>query len=166
MIDIKKIIILFLSVFFATHGVASDINELHTQNSGSDLHKLEDESLKLLELAFEHIDRVGLGQALIDFRNSPWKREANQLHIWGMTDQKVDWYDAGHQEYEGISFDGVPDLNGLMFADEVLKHVHEEKPMITHMVFPHPVTTIPSDAMVVCKFLLDDKHLCTGAFLE
>lgn len=148
----------------STISYASNIEELNLKTAGDDLKLLEQHSRTLLDLAFEHIDEVGLDTALENFRQAPWKREGNLLHIWGITDAKVDWYDAGHTEYEGVSFDGVPDLNGDLFADTVLANAQKPGIPATSLYFPHPRTATPANGYIICKFLKDDKYICTGGF--
>ena len=39
-----------------------------------------------------------LAKAPDDFKKKPWKRNANGLHVWGVTVSGMSWYDVGHPD--------------------------------------------------------------------
>jgi hypothetical protein len=72
------------------HAVAEDqpemsIEELYQHSAGGDLQQVRRNVERLAELSSAHIAEKGLKQAIIDFQSAPWKRNANGLHIWGVT---------------------------------------------------------------------------------
>lgn len=152
-------------VLFATDAPALSLGELATADAKDDLAVLETHVTGLLELARAHVDAVGLAQALADFDHPPWRRDANALHVWGLTLSGVHWYDAGHPELVGLNVTQMSDLEGVRWAELAVEAATGIGEPVFRIVYPHPSTHRAATGLQSCVLLTDgERALCTGAF--
>ncbi len=157
--------IFILSLFLSISGAvrADGIEALHARSAGAEMAMLQRDVELLRDLAQSHIDTVGLVQALNDFMASPWSRDANGLHIWGVTKTGISWFDAGHPEVVGLDVSQMSDLEGRMWAN--LATQSAAKNSVFTLLFPHPRTGQAAQGVHSCFMLADGQRvLCAGAF--
>ncbi len=133
--------------------------------AGADLDAVRRDVSELATLAERHIAEAGLRKALTDFAGAPWVREANGLHLWGVTVSGVSWFDTGHPELVGIDVSNITDIEGRLWADLAVKSARNEGDKLFLLLFPHPKTAKSAIGYHSC-FLLEDgeRVLCAGAF--
>ena len=146
---------------------AATLDQIAEADAGADLALLETHVRDLLKLVRGHVAAVGLEQALKDFEDYPWKREANALHVWGITTSGVSWFDAGHPELVGLDASNMSDLEGRIWAEDAVRSALGKGDEVFIVVFPHPTTHQAATGLQSC-FMLEDgqRTLCTGAFAD
>lgn len=155
-----------LAWFFANAAAGSPTAlEIGNADAKDDMIQLEQHVRNLRSLAQAHVADVGLAQALNDFKSHPWKRDANGLHVWGVTLSGMSWFDAGHPEIVGLDVSAMSDLEGRLWADLATLSALGSGDLIFRIVFPHPRTQQAATGLHGC-FLLEDKErvLCAGGF--
>ncbi|MGH1478101.1 MAG: hypothetical protein ACRBM6_05120 [Geminicoccales bacterium] len=75
---------LFLSIAAPT-AAFSGVLDLYERSAGTDLKRISHDVGELAALAESHIANVGRGTATRNFQEVPSIREANGLHLWGVT---------------------------------------------------------------------------------
>lgn len=147
----------------ASSTYAGGVDQLHARDAGADIALVAQDVAELRELAQRHLETVGLAQAILDFSAAPWKRQANGLHIWGVTRSGISWFDAGHPELVGLDVSQMSDLDGRMWASLAVQSAADGARF--ELLFPHPTTGRAATGVHSC-FLLDDAQrvLCAGAF--
>jgi len=149
----------------ATDARAMTLAELAEADAKDDLVVLETHVTGLLELAYAHVEEVGLAKALADFDNAPWRRDANALHVWGVTLSGVHWYDAGHPELVGLNVTQMSDLEGVRWAELAVEAATGAGDPVFRIVYPHPSSLRAATGLQSCVLLKDgERALCTGAF--
>jgi hypothetical protein len=144
---------------------AETIEDLHASVSGSDLAELQKDVVRLATLARRHIDAVGLAEALDDFRQKPWKRKANGLHVWGVTVSGMSWYDVGHPDLVGIDVSNITDIEGRYWARLAKASANGSGEKVFSLLFPHPETGLSARGLHTCFLLKDGQRiLCAGGF--
>lgn len=153
------------TLLFATVAIASSPEDLVNQSAGDDMDVLQHHVESLSEMAEEHISAVGLAQAIVDFQDAPWLREANGLHLWGSNSTGVHWFDAGHPEVVGLNVAAMSDLEGRNWWELALAAATGEGERTFMLVFPHPQTQRAARGLHSCFMLEDEQRfLCAGAF--
>ena len=146
-------------------GATTRIEELHARSAGSKLTKLRVDVVALRDLARSHIALVGVTAAVRSFMRAPWRREANGLHIWGITMSGVSWFDAGHPELVGMDIASFTDIEGRVFARLARSSADGSGRKVFQLVFPHPLTGRSAKGLHSCFFLKDgNRILCAGGF--
>ncbi|WP_249689684.1 hypothetical protein [Stappia sp. WLB 29] len=135
------------------------------QAAGSDLERVRGDVVELADLARRHIDEAGLDAALKDFQSPPWLREANGLHLWGVTTAGVSWFDTGHPELVGIDVSNITDIEGRFWTQLAEASARGTGDKVFLLLFPHPRTARSAVGYHTCFMLDDDERiLCAGAF--
>lgn len=135
------------------------------RTAGSDLERVRGDVVELANLARRHIDEAGLDTALKDFLSPPWTREANGLHLWGVTTDGVSWFDTGHPELVGIDVSNITDIEGRFWTQLAEASARGTGDEVFLLLFPHPRTARSAAGYHTCFMLDDDKRiLCAGAF--
>ncbi|WP_417770088.1 hypothetical protein [Stappia sp.] len=138
---------------------------IHARSAGADLEALRRDVEELAVVAEKHIDDKGLRQALDDFRSAPWVREANGLHLWGVTVSGVSWFDTGHPELIGIDVSNITDIEGRFWAKLAVQSALGTGDKVFLLLFPHPHTGKSAVGFHSCFALEDgERVLCAGAF--
>ena len=139
--------------------------DVYARSAGKDLTKIGRDVGELAALAESHIANVGLGKAIRDFQEDPWVREANGLHLWGVTVSGTHWFDAGHPEFVGLKVDEMSDIEGRFWAKMAIHSATGEGPSRFEILFPHPKSGKAARNIIQC-FMLDDgeRALCASAF--
>lgn len=133
--------------------------------AGSDLERVRGDVVELADLARRHIDEAGLDAALKDFLSPPWTREANGLHLWGVTTDGVSWFDTGHPELVGIDVSNITDIEGRFWTQLAEASASGTGDKVFLLLFPHPRTARSAAGYHTCFMLDDDERiLCAGAF--
>lgn len=160
--------ILALLVIFAMPGAAvAGLLDLHSRSAGTNVDQIGKDVDELASLAKAHIDSVGLGTAMRDFQDNPWHREANGLHLWGVTVTGTHWFDAGHPEFVGLQVAEMSDIQGRYWAKMAVESATGEGPELFELLFPHPKSGKASRGFHQCFMLDDDQRvLCAGAFQD
>ncbi len=141
--------------------------ELARQSAGDDLDALTQHVQSLAVMAQRHIEEVGLARALLDFRAHPWKREANGLHIWGVTVTGMSWFDAGHPEIIGLDVRYMADLTGKIWWPMSVASANGEGDAVFEILYPHPNSLRAARGRHTCFPLKDGQRLlCAGAYEE
>lgn len=138
---------------------------LHARSAGADLDLLRAQVVELAELARRHIETAGLETALEDFRSPPWLREANGLHLWGVTTAGVSWFDTGHPDLIGIDASNITDIEGRFWTQLAVASALDMGEKVFLLLFPHPRTQKSAIGFHTC-FMLEDgeRVLCAGAY--
>jgi hypothetical protein len=145
--------------------VARKIDDLHAGASGSDSQALEQDVTLLADLARWHIENVGDTQAIADFGAPPWTRQANGLHLWGVTRAGRSWFDAGHPNLVGINVSEATDIDGRYWSELARKSANGSGEKIFMIRYLHPVTRQSAFGYHTCFMLSDQvRILCAGAF--
>lgn len=138
---------------------------LSARAAGSDLELVRGDVVELADLARRHIREAGLDAALKDFLSAPWKREANGLHLWGVTTRGVSWFDTGHPELIGIDVSNITDIEGRFWTQLAEASARGTGEKVFLLLFPHPKTARSAVGYHTCFMLDDDERiLCAGAF--
>lgn len=138
---------------------------LATRAAGADLELVRGDVVELADLARRHIDEAGLDAALKDFQSPPWLREANGLHLWGVTTKGVSWFDTGHPELVGIDVSNITDIEGRFWTQLAEASARGTGDKVFLLLFPHPKTARSAVGYHTCFMLEDDERiLCAGAF--
>jgi len=154
----------------AANGLAAhepEIDSLATRSAATDLATLREDVEALADLAEAHVWDVGLRQALVDFRTAPWRRDANALHVWGVTRAGVSWFDAGHPEVVGLDVSFMTDLEGRPWARLAVESADRTGESVFRLSYPHPETGRAAPSLHRCFALADGQRvLCAGAFVD
>ncbi|WP_067333447.1 hypothetical protein [Stappia indica] len=138
---------------------------LAARDAGGDLELVRRDVVELAELARTHIGNKGLDTALKDFQSEPWVREANGLHLWGVTTKGVSWFDTGHPELIGIDVSNITDIEGRFWTQLAEASARSTGEKVFLLLFPHPKTARSAVGYHTCFMLEDDERiLCAGAF--
>lgn len=141
--------------------------DIFGRDSGADLEGIGRDVSDLAVLAEAHIDNVGLGNAVRDFQERPWIREANGLHLWGVTVTGTHWFDAGHPEFVGLQVNEMSDIQGRHWAKMAIDSATGEGPKIFEILFPHPKSGKAARGLHQCFMLADEQRvLCAGAYQD
>lgn len=145
----------------------SSVLDIYKRSAGTDIEKIGQDVRDLSTLAAAHIDEVGLGVAIRDFQTKPWIREANGLHLWGVTVDGVHWFDAGHPEFVGLQVSEMSDILGRRWASTIIASATGTGPKRFEILFPHPQSGKAARGFHEC-FMLEDgqRALCAGAFQD
>jgi hypothetical protein len=158
---------LLAAVAFPAVGAAEigTIEDLQAGDAGSNLEELQKDVVRLAALARMHIKSDGLSVALEDFKQRPWKRQANGLHMWGVTASGMSWYDVGHPDLVGIDVSSITDIEGRYWARLAKESADGSGEKVFSLLFPHPETDLSARGLHTC-FLLEDgqRILCAGGF--
>jgi hypothetical protein len=151
----------------AATAYASPVNDIHADPAGKDIDKLRLQVQRLADLAKAEIVASGVDAATKAFREAPWKRDANGLHLWGITTQGISWFDAGHPELEGLNVSEMSDLQGRNWSQLALNSANGSGQKIFEITFPHPTLKSAARGVHSC-FQLErsERVLCAGAFLD
>lgn len=141
------------------------VAEIHGRSAGADLDAVRRDVRELAALAEKHIDDKGLREALSDFGDAPWVRDANGLHLWGVTVSGVSWFDTGHPELVGIDVSNITDIEGRFWAKLAVQSALGTGDKVFLLLFPHPKTGRSAVGFHSCFALEDgERVLCAGAF--
>ncbi|WP_428696797.1 hypothetical protein [Stappia sp.] len=141
------------------------IETVHARSAGPDLDAVRRDVGDLAVLAQKHIGEAGLRQALKDFSGAPWVRDANGLHLWGVTVSGVSWFDTGHPELVGIDVSNITDIEGRFWAKLAVQSALGTGDKVFLLLFPHPKTGKSAVGFHSCFALEDgERVLCAGAF--
>ena len=143
------------------------IDALQAGAAGTDGAAVRGDVQALAELARKHLRTVGLRQALEDFRSRPWQRDANALHLWGVTRSGMHWFDAGHPEIIGLDVSEMADIEGRVWFDMAIASAEGTGEAVFELLFPHPRHGRAARNLNRC-FLLEDgeRVLCAGAYVD
>ncbi|MEM8752233.1 MAG: hypothetical protein AAGF90_04585 [Pseudomonadota bacterium] len=150
----------------AEEGGAGDaLYELHMSAAGDDLAVVRDHVKTLAHLSAAHVEEVGLDRAVEDFMKDPWRRDANGLHIWGVTRDGVSWFDAGHPELVGLDVSEMSDIEGRNWSRLAWTSGAGDGEDVFQLIFPHPMTSRAVRGLHTCYLVGEgDRVLCAGAF--
>ncbi|WP_425087467.1 hypothetical protein [Stappia sp.] len=158
-------VLVTLAVSAKDTSAAETIEDLYARDSQVDLEDLQKDVVRLATLARRHIDAVGLAEALTDFRQKPWKRKANGLHVWGVTVSGMSWYDVGHPDLVGIDVSNITDIEGRYWARLARESADGSGAKVFSLLFPHPETGLSARGLHTCFLLKDGQRiLCAGGF--
>lgn len=163
----KTILTVVLAGLVSVAARAETLEALYQSSAGNDMGKLRQQVEVLARLAKAEIDVQGIEAAKTAFRNAPWRRDANGLHLWGVTHAGVAWFDAGHPELERLVVSEMSDLNGLSWPQLALASADGSGEKTFEITFPHPVRKRAAKSLHQCFPIKDsDRVLCAGAFLD
>lgn len=163
----KRLLALVVAGMMTGAAHASPVEEIYAQPAGRDMEKLRSQVQRLAELAKAEISASGVDTAIRAFRNPPWKREANGLHLWGVTQQGISWFDAGHPELEGLNVSEMSDLQGRNWAQLALNSANGSGEKTFEIIFPHPTLKSGARGVHYCfQVERSDRVLCAGAFQD
>lgn len=149
----------------AAHADTTGAEAIHARSAGADLDAVRRDVGELAALAEKHIGDKGLRQALKDFGTAPWVRDANGLHLWGVTVSGVSWFDTGHPELVGIDVSNITDIEGRFWAKLAVRSALGTGDKVFLLLFPHPKTGKSAVGFHSCFALEDgERVLCAGAF--
>lgn len=165
--DMRLAFVVLAIIFASPTPAISGLLDLHGRSAGTDIERIAEDVRELAALAEAHIDEVGLGKAVRDFQEEPWIREANGLHLWGVTVGGTHWFDAGHPEFVGLQVSEMSDIEGRYWAKMVIDSATGTGPKLFEILFPHPRSGKAARGFHQC-FMLDDgqRALCAGAFQD
>ncbi len=144
---------------------SSGVLDVYGRSSGTDLEMIGRDVNELATLAEAHIENVGLGNAIRDFRKDPWMRPANALHLWGVTVDGMHWFDAGHPEFVGLEVIEMGDIEGRHWARMAIDAASGTGPRMFEILFPHPSSGRAARNLNQCFMLEDGRRLlCASAF--
>lgn len=145
----------------------SGVLDIYGRSAGIDLKKIARDVDELARLAEAHIKNVGLGNAIRDFQDDPWIREANGLHLWGVTVTGTHWFDAGHPEFVGLQVSEMSDIQGRHWAKMAIDSANGDGRKLFEILFPHPRSGNAARGLHQCFMLADGQRaLCAGAFQD
>jgi hypothetical protein len=163
----KTVLTVMLAGLASVAARADTLETLYQSSAGNDMGKLRQQVEVLAQLAKAEIDVQGIEAAKTAFRNAPWRRDANGLHLWGVTHAGVAWFDAGHPELERLVVSEMSDLNGLSWPQLALASADGSGEKTFEIIFPHPVLKRAAKSLHQCFPIKDsDRVLCAGAFLD
>ena len=163
----KTVLTVMLAGLASVAARAETLEALYQSSAGNDMGKLRQQVEVLAQLAQAEIDAQGIETAKTAFRNAPWRRNANGLHLWGVTRTGVAWFDAGHPELERLVVSEMSDLNGLSWPQLALASADGSGEKTFEIIFPHPVLKRAAKSLHQCFPIKDsDRVLCAGAFLD
>ena len=165
---IRKTLLAVMLAGLASVGArASTIETLYQSSAGTDMGKLKQQVEELATLAKAEIDAHGLEAAKTVFRNPPWRRDANGLHLWGVSSTGVAWFHAGHPELERLVVSEMSDLNGLSWSQLALASANRSGEKTFEITFPHPVLKRAAKSLHQCFPIKNsDRVLCAGAYVD
>ncbi|SDU07749.1 hypothetical protein [Stappia sp. ES.058] len=141
------------------------IENLHARTAGLNSEALRRDVVELARLARRHVETEGLVVALDEFKRKPWKRQANGLHIWGVTMSGLSWYDVGHPDLVGIDVRNITDIEGRYWARLARESAEGSGARVFSLLFPHPETELSARSLHTCFLLKDGQRiLCAGGF--
>ncbi|MEL6962259.1 MAG: hypothetical protein AAFO01_05840 [Pseudomonadota bacterium] len=156
-----------LLMLSAPTAALSGVLDIYGRSAGTDVEKIGRDVSELAALAEEHINNVGLGTAVRDFRQDPWIREANGLHLWGVTVSGTHWFDAGHPEFVGLQVNEMSDIEGRHWAKMAIDSATGDGPKRFEILFPHPRSGKAARGFHECFMLTDgQRSLCAGAYQD
>jgi hypothetical protein len=160
-----------LSVAFGGLAIAAahagTIEQLHEMSAGHDMAELRKQVERLARLAKAEIKARGVEAAMKAFRHAPWRRDANGLHLWGVTNAGLSWFDAGHPELEGLNVSEMSDLHGRKWARLAVASADGSGEKTFEITFPHPTFKSAARGLHNCfRVKKSDRVLCAGAFLD
>jgi hypothetical protein len=162
-----KAIAIIILAGLASAAHAGTVETLHQATAGNDIGKLRSQVEDMAKLAKAEIQAKGEQAAIESFRASPWRRDANGLHLWGVTTEGVSWFDAGHPELEGLNVSEMSDMYGRNWSQLALSSADGTGDKTFEIIFPHPTLKIAARGLHNCFFINDsDRILCAGAFLD
>ncbi|MEM7042056.1 MAG: hypothetical protein AAF543_04515 [Pseudomonadota bacterium] len=163
-----RIVSLACLLILAAPAVAfSGVFDIYGRSAGTDVEQIGRDVSELAALAEAHIDNVGLGNAVRDFQKDPWIREANGLHLWGVTITGTHWFDAGHPEFVGLQVNEMSDIEGRHWAKMAIDSATGDGPKRFEILFPHPRSGKAARGFHECFMLSDGQRaLCAGAFQD
>lgn len=157
--------ILILSGLWSEVSARTEIDELQAGSSGADVVAVRADVEALADLAQRHLQTVGVKQALQDFLGAPWHRNANALHLWGVTTRGMHWFDVGHPEIIGLDVSQMADIEGRLWFDLAIASASGDGPATFEMHFPHPNHGRAALNINHCFFLEDrERVLCAGGY--
>jgi hypothetical protein len=152
---------------FAPTAAFSGVLDIYGRSAGDNLVQVGQDVHELAAAAEAHIDNVGLGAAIRDFQEDPWVREANGLHVWGVTVKGVSWFDAGHPELVGLQVNDMSDIEGRHWAEMAIDSATGAGPKTFEILYPHPRSGKAARGLHQCFMLKDGQRvLCAGAFQD
>jgi hypothetical protein len=160
-------LVCFLCSCLGSASAAAGVMDVFSRSAGTDLVRVEEDVVELATMARTHIDEVGLADAVEDFRAQPWVRDANGLHLWGVTVTGMSWFDAGHPDLVGLDVSGMSDIQGRPFQALAVSSADGTGDAIFEILYPHPKSGKAARGLHHC-FMLEDgqRVLCAGAFEE
>ncbi|WP_029056918.1 hypothetical protein [Stappia stellulata] len=143
------------------------IEQLQARTAGSTLEDLRRDVVQLAVLARKFVADKGLVEALDAFKETPWRRKANGLHVWGVTVSGVSWYDVGHPDLVGIDVSNITDIEGRYWARLARESADGSGAEVFSLLFPHPETGLSARGLHTCFLLKDGQRiLCAGGFKD
>jgi hypothetical protein len=163
----KRFLALLLAGTTCATAYAGPLEELHSAPGAKDLDALRVHVGKLAELAKAEVAAKGVEPAIRAFRSPPWKREANGLHMWGVTREGISWFDAGHPELEGLNVSEMSDMQGRNWSRLALESADGSGAKDFELIFPHPTRKNAAKGVHSCfQVEKSERVLCAGAFLD
>ncbi len=163
----KFLLAIVISCHFSAMAGAATIEELHEMSAGNDVTQLTEHVRLLAQLAKTEIDAHGIEAVEDKFRETPWRRVANGLHLWGVTTRGVAWFDAGHPELEGLDVSEMSDLHGRSWSALAVASADGTGAEVFEITFPHPILKRAARGLHNCfRIRESDRVLCAGAFLD
>jgi hypothetical protein len=163
----KTVLAVMLAGLASVAARANTIEALYQSSAGNDMGKLRQQVEELAQLAKAEIDAHGIEAAKTVFRNAPWRRHANGLHLWGVSSTGIAWFDAGHPELERLVVSEMSDLNGLSWPQLALASANGSGEKTFEITFPHPVLKRAAKSLHQCFPIKDsDRVLCAGAYMD
>lgn len=163
----KTVLAVMLAGLASVAARADTIEKLYESSAGNDMDKLRQQVEELAQLAKAEIGAQGIEAAKTAFRKAPWRRDANELHLWGVTSTGIAWFHAGHPELERLVVSEMSDLNGLSWPQLALASANGSGAKTFEITFPHPVRKIAARSLHQCfPVKASDRVLCAGAFLD
>jgi hypothetical protein len=164
----KASLTLFFSAMLAAAVAANTtVEQIYKVGAGGNIDLLKEHVQQLAELAQVEIDEKGLEPSVTSFRQAPWRRKANGLHLWGVTTDGVAWFDAGHPELEGLVVSEMSDLHGRSWPQLAVASADGSGAKVFEITFPHPEEKRAARGFHQCFMVKDtNRVLCAGGFLD
>jgi hypothetical protein len=163
----SAILMIILAALANAPAHADSIKTLHETTAGNNIGMLRSHVEEMARLAKAEIEAKGADAAMKSFRSPPWRRDANGLHLWGVTTEGLSWFDAGHPELEGLDVSEMSDMHGRNWAQLAVSSADGTGDKTFEITFPHPTRKTAARGLHNCFFIKDsDRILCAGAFLD
>lgn len=147
--------------------LAAEVAALHAERAEDDREAIREQIGRLAALARRRIAEVGLEAALGEFMADPWRRDANGLHLWGVTRTGVSWFDAGHPELVGLDVSEMSDIEGRNWSRLAWESGAGTGARVFDILFPHPMTQRSTRGLHECWLVgAGDRVLCAGGFAD